>query len=374
MDIGPGTDADLLQQALDGEQVRDPGILELVAVIHAVAAVDQSALAPSPEFVSDLRTRLLEEPTETATDAPSVVRVGAHRLRQLVAAAAAVVLLAGGLGVASRQAAPGDLLYPVKQMLDRAAVRLVGSDLDKGLTHLAQARQHIGEARDLVDRGHPAPSDLATALDAATQSTRSAQAILLEVYRTEQRPEALTELVDFFIAARPQVEALRSHLPADAVPAWERLHDLLAAGELQTLRELAACTVCGDRADAARAALDAGAVDVLATLPGGVSPGEPASPPAPPVSLTGTPAPDGGAVVAPPAATIGSATVGLPQVQITSTAVSGGGGGITLPSATVGLPTLGVSSTVGLGGGGITLPGATLTAPGVSLPLDPTLP
>lgn len=368
MDIGPGTDADLLQRALDGEEVRDPGILELVAVLHAVTAVDQSTLAPSPDFVSRLRTRILEEAPEVAADAPegavdapSVVEIGGHRLRQLVAAAAAVILLAGGLGVVSRQAAPGDLLYPIKQMLDRAAVGLVGSALDEGRTHLAQARQHIGEARDLIDRGDPAAADLTTALDAAAQSTRSAQTILLDVYRTEQRPEALTELADFFAAARPQVDALRSGIPPDALPAWERLRTLLAAGDLQTLRELALCPACGDRAVAARTALDA-------------SSGEPALPTGTSAPQTGTPTPGGGVVLTPPPATIGSATIGLPTVGVTTTAVSGGGGGVTLPSATIGLPTLDVSTTIGLGGGGATLPGATLTAPGVSLPLDPTLP
>jgi len=65
MDLGANADGELLQRALEGEQVSDPGILELVAVLHAVQAVDQAGLAPRAEFVSDLRARLL---VDGATD------------------------------------------------------------------------------------------------------------------------------------------------------------------------------------------------------------------------------------------------------------------------------------------------------------------
>src|SRR6476661_6960280 len=67
MDLGANADGELLQRALDGEHVSEPGILELVAVLHAVQAVDQAGLAPRAEFVSDLRARLL------ADDASAVV-------------------------------------------------------------------------------------------------------------------------------------------------------------------------------------------------------------------------------------------------------------------------------------------------------------
>ena len=67
MDLGANADGELLQRALDGEQVSEPGILELVAVLHAVQSVDQAGLAPRAEFVSDLRARLL------ADDATAVV-------------------------------------------------------------------------------------------------------------------------------------------------------------------------------------------------------------------------------------------------------------------------------------------------------------
>lgn len=395
MDIGPSTDAELLQRALEGEEVTEPGILELVAVLHAVTSM-QEALAPRAGFVADLRTHLLEldltsadaapgdAPTEVASEppsqspdakgpadgSPSVVRIASRRLRHLVAAAAAVVLLAGGTGLLSRQAVPGDLLFPVKQLLDRAAVELAGSRADEGLTHLAQAQQHISEARELIDRGDPSADDLIVALDSASDSTRAARALLLEAYRVDQRADALTGLGDFYAKALPQVDALRSDVPADAVPAWERLRALLLQGQLDTLREIATCSICGDRAAAAERQLDVLLADTSATpLPDASLQTDPTAGAPATTTAPGLP----GASVSLPGATIGSAQVGLPSVGITSIGVNGGGGGVTLPSATVHLPTLGVSSTVVVGGGGATLPGATLTGPTLSATV-PTVP
>ena len=372
MDIGPGTDADLLQRALDGEDVVEPGILELVAVLHAVTSIGQESLAPRVEFVNDLRTRLLDadlsstvtpSPSAPPDASPSVVRISSRPIRQLLAAAAAVILLAGGLGVVSRQAVPGDLLYPVKQLLDRVAVQLAGSKADEGLTQLAQAQQHISEARELLDRDEPTPADLTQAFDSASDSTRAAQATLLEVYRVERRADALMALGDFFARALPQVDAMRQDVPADALPAWERLRAVLAQGQLDTLRAIATCTICGDRPLAAQRSLDVLLAGTPATPPGS------SIPTAAGTGASGLP----GATISLPGATLGSARVGLPSVGVTSTAIDGGGGGVTLPGATLNLPTLGVTSKVVVGGGGATLPGATLTGPTLSASL-PTVP
>ena len=304
MDLGANADGELLQRALEGEQVSEPGILELVAVLHAVQAVDQAGLAPRAEFVSDLRARLLADDAtavtplvplapadpvdgdedgparadaagaaDAADDGPrdggtvSILRVAARPLKFIAAAAASILVIGGALGFASRSAVPGDALYGVKQLLDRAAVQLAGSRYDEGLTYLAQAQEHIADARDLIDGGSPSTHDLDTAYDAATDATGRAQTILMEVYRTEHRADALTELADFYTRAIPQVDAMRARVPAGSLASWQRLRDLLGAGQVATLRELAACGVCGDRATQARQA--------LARLPGAVRPSSP---------------------------------------------------------------------------------------------------
>src|SRR6478609_4148923 len=378
MDLGANADGELLQRALEGEQVSEPGILELVAVLHAVQAVDQAGLAPRAEFVSDLRARLLaDDATEVtplvplapadpidgdedgpagadaagaADDGPrdggtvSILRVAARPLKFIAAAAASILVIGGALGFASRSAVPGDALYGVKQLLDRVAVQLAGSRYDQGLTYLAQT-------------------------------------ILMEVYRTEQRTEALTELSDFYARAIPQVDAMRPRVPAASLPAWQRLRNLLGAGDVATLRELAACGACGERATSAR--------QTLASLTGAARPGSPGSgTPAPPGALPSQPGgvtlsrppqsapPLPGASVPPVTGLpLPGGTVNLPGVGVGSSSVGLGGGGVTLPGATASLPHVGItSSTIGIGGGGATLPGATISVPSVTLgvPLLPT--
>jgi hypothetical protein len=251
------------------------------------------------------------------------------------------------------------VLYPVKAALDRAAVQLAGSQLDVGLTHLAQAQQHISEARDLLDRGDATPEDVTIAFDAATASTTRAQEILLGVYRSQGRPDALTELADFMTRARPQVDAMRARVPVQSLASWQRLRDLLGQGELTVLRELAACGTCGDRAAEARAAL----LTLVAAMVANTADS---------TTSTGLPLP------AVPGAPVPAATlprVPLPGAPLPTTAgtlplpgVSVSGGGVTLPGATVNLPSAGITSTgAGLGGGGVTLPGSTLSLPGVSI-------
>ncbi|MFM6851351.1 MAG: DUF5667 domain-containing protein [Terrabacter sp.] len=439
MDLGANADGELLQRALDGERISDPGLLELVAVLHAVQSLDQAGLAPRAEFVSDLRARLLADdattvapivpliptgndkrddtvddtvddtgsdtPTfETSTEGPSeaagptqggtvsVLRVAARPLKFLAAAAAAVLVLGGALGFASRSAVPGDALYGVKQLLDRAAVQLAGSRYDQGLTYLAQAQEHIGEARNLIDRGDPSTLDLDTAYDSAADATRRAQTILIEVYRSDGRADALSELSDFYTRAIPQVDAMRPRVPAASLPAWQRLRDLLGAGQVATLRDLASCTVCGDRADQAKQLLSSLTTirpSSAASRPSTTVPRPSASLPRPQLpsatlpggGLPTTPRPSvplpGGGVSVTGGITLPGGTINLPGAGVNSTSGGLGGGGVTLPGATVSIPRVGVSSTtVKVGGGGITLPGATIPVPTVVVtpPALPQLP
>ncbi|HET7799449.1 MAG TPA: hypothetical protein VFL38_03450, partial [Humibacillus xanthopallidus] len=160
MQLGANADGALLQRALEGRPVDAPEIAPLVAVVREVEDVDSSGLAPRADFVAGLRQRLLDEPAvgalgaasggdrsprvDTSDRGPAVVRFG-RRSRILVAAAAVLLVLAGGLGALSRSALPGDRLYPVKQLLDRVALEVQREPLGLGLTHLAQAREHVSD-------------------------------------------------------------------------------------------------------------------------------------------------------------------------------------------------------------------------------------
>lgn len=372
MDLGPHAAADLLERALQGEDVADPATDSLLRVARAVSRVRVDGLAPRAEFVAGLRERLLTADLDTTdldttdldtpslgSDQPSttVIRLPRRPSRLVAAAAAAVIVVAAALGVVSRSALPGDLLYPVKQLLDRAAVQLAGSRLDEGLTHLAQTQQHITEARELLDRGDAQPAELDTALNAASESFIRGETILLDVYRTEHRAEALTELDDFIVRALPQVDAMDARIPAPARPAYERLRALLDRAH-DSVRALAQCPDCGTSAARARAQLAATA------SPNGAITGTP-TPGVSNPSATGTPVQPGPGITVPGAgADLPGAGINLPGATLSTDTAGVGGGGATLPGASLELPTAGASSsTVVLGGGGVTLPGATLELP-----------
>ena len=354
MDIGPSTEAALLQRALEGDALPDTDIRGLVAVADAVRGLDQAGLSPDADYVATLRERLLDDAAEIAIGGPpgqpdvprraTVLRMP-HRALKLVAAVAASILLVATLvGLASRSAVPGDVLYPVKQLIDRAAVALSGSRFDEGRTHLAQAQEHISEARDLLDRGRADPDDLDVALNAASDSVIAADSILTDVYLTEGRPEAITELADFLTRARPQVDAMDTRIPDASRPAYERLRTLLAQAEVEALRRVAACAECGAAAGRAQAA--------LATL----------DPAATATSTGPTTGPTGSGVTLP------GATVAVPSVGVTTDGVAVDGGGVTLPGATLDLPSVGLTSgAVVVDGGSVTLPGAKPSLPSVSL-------
>ncbi len=363
MDIGPGADATLLERALEGGPVADDRIGELFAVADAVRSLGQDGLAPRSEFVGSLRAALLDDQHAIAVGADestpggggareqrtTVLHLPQRSLRLVAGIAASLVLVATLLGFASRSAVPGDVLYPVKQLLDRAAVALSGSRLDEGRTHLAQAQQHISEARDLLDRDAVDPGNLEVALTAATDSVVAADQILTDVYEQEGRPEALTELADFLTRARPQVDAMDARIPDPARPAYDRLREVLGSAEIAALQKVAACQTCGEAATRAQ--------EALATLV--------ASPTASEAPAAAPPAPG----------LLPTATVAVPGIVLTTDGVEVDGGGVTLPEATVDLPSVGVTTTaIVVDGGGITLPGATVPLPTLSVPLttDPS--
>lgn len=394
MQLGANADSALLQRALDGQEPAAPGIAGLVSVAREIEALDQRGLAPRADFVAELRQRLLDEPVGTSGDAPpavddtrpsptAVVRFG-RRARVLVAAAALLLVLAGGLGVLSRAAVPGDRLYPVKQLLDRVALDLRRDTVPLGLTHLAQAREHVSDAEQLLARAPEGPigtavdtepdTDLSVALEAATASSSLGRSVLLDAYRLERRGDALTSLADFYAQTLPAVDALRTYrLPPMATTAWQRLHDVLEQGRDDTLRELAACTICGAASDEARALLARESPAPSTTGPSATT--APGTTPSPsgddgataPLPTSGTTDADGSGTTASP-----GGAVRLPSVGVTSTSLSVGGGGVTLPDPlpTVSLPGAGVNTSgVTLGGGGVTLPGATVSVPIVTVPL-----
>lgn len=388
--------ADQLQRALEGEQVADPQTARLVRTAQAVGSLPAGAGTPRPEFVAALRERLVAEaatvPVADRSAArprteetprrtgPVVLVVGRGMPRALAGVAASLVVVGAVVGVASRSAIPGSSLYPVKGWLDSVAVQMAGSDLDRGLTHLSQAQEHVSETRELADRDVRDADGYVEALQKAVTDVGAGQRDLGRAFDRTGNPQALIAIRDFATRTKPQVEALRPEVPAAALPVLGELESLLAEADAAALRQLAACApTCVTLKPVGAGPSDLPSLTrATAVAPGAKQPAAGGGVTVPGTAVTADP--DGAGAAPGVSAGSGGLVVGGDNGGAT---LSTGGADVNGPSVSASLPGLpGVDATlpsVGVSSdsvkatvpdttlGGLTLPGVTAT---VSVPLD----
>lgn len=381
--------ADRFQRALEGEQVTDAGLAELVETSRHLVALTSQVPAADAVFVSTLRERLMAEaarmpaPSPVAAKAaaarraaartsPVVVVVGRGLPRLLAGAAASVLLVGGVVGVASRGAVPGQALYPVKGWLDGVAVRLADGDLERGQTYLSQAQGHVSDARTIAERSSDDTGDVNTALDGAIDSVRKGRQALDTAYATTGNPQALIAMRDFTARTLPQLDALRTEAPAGSQTRLAELVALLRDTEESTTRRIAACgsactgavssnlgpaslpSTSATSGASGSASGSSGGITVpstAVTVPGGV--------PVPGGSGTGGPIVGGGGGGA--SVGTGGASVGLPTLSVSVPIVPSVTATVPLPTVSVGT---GIGATVPSSTlGPVTLPGVTVTLP-----------
>ena len=329
------TRANLLERSLQGQKCTDQEVLELVATVGLIAPLTSRAGAPQPEFVSALGIRLRAEAmalpareyrptsggrpepwatrTRGSATRPRVFAIGRGLPGVLAGAIASLLLVGGVVGGGSRSALPGGLLYPVKQLLDSAALQLASSDFDRGMTLLSQAQEHISDARALVDRdgAEVDPASLDVALVNTRDAVSSGQRTLLADFDRTGNPQALIALQDLVARALPQLNALRPLVPGESRPAVDAIILLLQDVRTSVAGKVALC-------------------------------GQPCA------SITG-------------AAFPGPSSSATPTT-LPSTLAPGGGAGVTVPTAPVPLVTL------------APIPGATASVPATSVPLVTLVP
>jgi hypothetical protein len=197
---------------------------ELESLVTLASSMRSPEIAPSTDFSSALRARLVEETSQRSPAArvpaqrtTEVQESRSHRIRQAVAALTAVAIVGGaGAAAASSRALPGDSLYGLKRGLESAQLSLAGSEMARGRELLEQADARLGEAEKL------AASDIAT--DATTRD-RIGQALadmntalsdgstlLTDVYRQTGDPAALELLDRFVVDQQRRLDALLDRL------------------------------------------------------------------------------------------------------------------------------------------------------------------
>lgn len=377
---------DLLERVIVGEEMTDPRVADLVPTVRALASVDIGC-HPDPAFVAALGARLLAEarslpvravdpaptrPSRSTTGGgtargsqppqgphPVIIFVGHGWPRLLAGVAASLIAVASIVGVVSRSALPGQALYPVKQVLDTAAVDLSGSDFDKGQTLLGQAEGHVADAAQLVTGPSPTADDVNTALAAAIDTTTRGQVLLDQAYVNDRQDRALTVLRDFSARLIPRVDALTDRVPPGSVASLQRLRALLGRVQASATSALAGCQTCGDAGVTARAGLPGAAPGVQGagsspSVSQGISAGADPGGAAATTATTAT--------TAPPAATITAGAPGAPAIPgVGSVAGVPGSSGARGPGGSAGVggsnggSNGGVGVGVGVGVGGVSV-------------------
>lgn len=234
---------------------RYAGLLELVGSLREVTPVE-----PRPEFVADLRERLMaaaETDLVPASDASTprtaiedrlTVPRRSPRERRFAAAVGGLALVGAttSMAVAAQSALPGDVLYPLKRAIENAHTGLSVDDERKGSTLLANASDRLEEVNRLA---HEAPDEevdvrrveetLATFSSQATEASD----LLLGAYEAEGDEKALTELQEFTDRSFESLDQLAADVGDDVRAALVPVGNVLAAIEA-AIQE--ACPTCTD--------------------------------------------------------------------------------------------------------------------------------
>ena len=193
-------------------------LLELVTAMSEARAPEAR-----PEFVADLRARLLAE-AETALVPADTSRLTLPprrpaRERRLAVAVGGLALVGAttSMAMAAQSSLPGDTLYPVKRAIEDVRTGISVGEGQKGAIVLAHANDRLDEVTRLTSGDHP-EDDLVVAdtLNDFTDQAAQASDLLLGDYDETGNQASIDELRAFTKNSLDELTALESVVPADA--------------------------------------------------------------------------------------------------------------------------------------------------------------
>ncbi|HET8560170.1 MAG TPA: DUF5667 domain-containing protein [Marmoricola sp.] len=206
---------------------------------------------PRPEFVADLRSRLMtaaETELVATTTPPRVSRVRPPRRRErpLAAAAAALVFVGStaGMAAAAQESMPGDALYPLKLGIEQASVALHTSDAGKGADLLDQAGTRLSEVRGLLDAGAPA-SNVNDTLRSFTATAGQGADLLFRAYQEGGDDQDITTVRSFTHTQMAALVRLAPEAPKQSRDSFAEAAATVAAIDQQARVLCAACGGAG---------------------------------------------------------------------------------------------------------------------------------
>jgi hypothetical protein len=232
------------ERAGDAVAPRDAELLALVGALRAVPDPQ-----PRPEFVADLRGRLMAEaenalvPSDVSRLQLPARRTKRERRIAAVVGGLAVVGATTSVAMASQSALPGESLYPIKRVIESAHTGLSLGEARKGSIELSNASSRLAEVAELT--ADPDPGDderVATTLGTFTDQATSGADLLLADYAHTGREASISELRDFASSSLDQLADLEPSIPYAA-----RDELIAAASTLAQIDAEAAqqCPSCG---------------------------------------------------------------------------------------------------------------------------------
>jgi hypothetical protein len=228
-------------------QERYAELLDLVGALRATPPAQ-----PRPEFVADLRERLLVAAeteltgTPAAQDRLSLPRRSPRERRLAIAVGGfAVIGATTSMAVAAQSALPGDALYPLKRAIENAHTGLSVDDEGKGATLLANASGRLEEVDRLTRGDEDREIDVAAVqatLDDFTAQATEASNLLIAAYTADGDDEAIAELQQFTDESFEALNQLAATVDDPVREALVPVGNALAAIEA-ALQE--ACPACG---------------------------------------------------------------------------------------------------------------------------------
>ncbi len=217
-----------------GDSARHRELLELVGAMR-----DVSAPEARPEYVADLRSRLMAEAEvalgEVERKLALPITQPGRRDRRIGIAAGAIALVGvtSSVAVASQGALPGDTLYPIKRAIEGASTSLTIDETHKAERILDNASGRLGEVDALVNRGQKGNAQLAATLNSFASQSQDGADLLLDDYATSGDELAIDKLRKFASDNMVKLSELSEKLPesvleplTNAVNVLTRIDDL----------------------------------------------------------------------------------------------------------------------------------------------------
>lgn len=220
-------------------------LLDLVAQLRAVEPP-----APRPEFSASLREDLMaaadtlllpSEDTRRLTLPPR--RTRRDRRIAVLVGAAALVGASTSLAVAAQSALPGEMLYPLKRVLEDAGTGAALNEQARGVSLLESATDRLTEVTALLRTGdlREGRTVAATLVDFSDQSLEASEVLLADYAETGDET-AVLELRDFAATSMEALAQVEAMLPEEAQAELQQAAEVLAEIDVAAAQ---ACPSCG---------------------------------------------------------------------------------------------------------------------------------